>query len=169
MPTIKSTGNDQRLYLKEDFNGQDISLLSLGGYTYYVPVPKDADWDSISIRTIEAYDPSTAIGTKTYTVADGSLYRVGETVPLYSAASVHKGAITITSISGNVLTYDYANGSDFVAVSGDLLLLRADTKIAEDSISVISTRLWNYLLVKTENSSVELVAEVMFTGVKKKF
>ena len=169
MPTITTTGTDQRLYLREDFNGQDMSVTSAGGYTYYANVPTDAQWDDISIRVTEVSDVTSAIADKTYTVADGSLYRLKETVPVYNTGGDHIGAIQIMKIEGNVLTYAFANESKFTATAGDVLLLRRDTKIAEDTISVIATRRYKYLLVRTENNSVDLIAEEMYTGVKKKF
>ncbi|GEM_PF-3502357 len=169
MPTITTTGNDQKLYLKEDFNGQTISLLSSGGPTFYLEVNEDSDFDSLAIRTAEASIVTSAQSGNTYTVADGTLFRIGETVPVLDSASEHKGAIRIDSISGNVLTYSPVNDSDFEAVSGDILLLRRDTLISEDAISVIATNRFKYLLVNSGSANVDLVAEVMYTGVKKKF
>lgn len=167
MSTITTTGSDQVLYTREDFDGQLIGLKSVGGYSFYLPIPK-SKIGSWAIRSTEATITTSGLSGSVYAVADGTKFRVGEVVPVLNTSGTHVGSVVILSISGNNLTFSLTAGSSYTPASGDKLLLRRDSKIADGDISVIDTQRFEYILVKSESSAVDLVAEIMGTGVKKK-
>lgn len=167
MSTITTTGSDQVLYAREDFDGQTISLKSISGYSYYLPIPK-TKIGSWAIRSSESTITTSGLTGNVYAVADGTKFRGGEVVPVLNSSNVHVGSIVILSISGNNLTFSLTAGSNFTPASGDKLLLRRDSKIADGDASEIDTQRFEYILIKSESSAVDLVAEIMGTGVKKK-
>ena len=167
MPVITSTASDQKERLFDNFDGNVVTLSSIGGKTYYVSAPNETAFSDWSVRDAEETITTTALSVNTYTVADGTKFRLDEVLPVLDSSDEQIGAVKITDISGNDITVSEIQS--FTKTSGDKLVLRRDTYIAEDSASEFDTGLMKLVIFKCESSSVDLIGEIMGTGVKKKF
>jgi len=176
MSTIACTGSDQPEHLEENYNGQEVSIKAVGGNVYYINVPDRDNLGNWAVRTAEVTDVTSgatgivSAGVGTYAVADGSLYREGENVPVLSTADAIKGAIHITSIDSNVLTFtkNGAKSNWFTPVSGDKLVRRRDNFFVEDDGGRFESKRYKYLLLNGSTTTV-LTVSIMGTGEKKKY
>jgi len=175
MSIIATTGSKQVEFLQANYNGRMLSLKSVGGSCHYVPVSDSSLLAGITaIRTAEATVTvsdmaEAASGVITYTVADSSLFRVGESIPVLQS-SVQVGAITIKSLaSATTITANQSNGSSYSPADDDDLLLREDEFIAEDDSNKFASNQYKYLVLQSESSSVKLVVELLGTGLVKKY
>ena len=180
--TIALTGSDQPLYLQWEFNGFEVALKSIGGDTYYLIVPTadnltggSDEWtvrkptDSIVITptTTTGATGDDGRGDGTYTVADETVFRVGETLLITDSSDVEKGSIIIDSLSTNTISFlKKGGGSSFEPVSGDKIVVRADGIISEDDADRFKTYDTKYMIV---NGSGSLNVDVFMNGLKKKY
>jgi len=119
------TGSSLVLYTAEDYADQDVVMSALDGDIAFLETSNPlAITDSWAIRDdIETITTSGASAT-TYTVADGTKFRVKEVIPVLTGLDVRRGTVIIDSIATNVLTIK--NGSGLVPISGDKLQILGD-------------------------------------------
>lgn len=129
-----SATTQNKVYLATLFDNESISLEAKDGDVYYVPNPNDTD----TVRTEAVTTTTTGLTDTTYTVADGSIFRVGEKLLVYSSADVFKGGVVVTATDTTEVTV--RNDDDLALASGDKLWYKEDNVVTEGNIVAIDTR-----------------------------
>ncbi len=162
---IPGVGADKIERLYDNYDGDKLILRAVGGDVRKLYMKDDTNLATAVLRTEKASIATTGLTGNVFTVADGSIFRKGEVVPTEDSSIVQKGSIVITDITGNDLTFSKI--TDFTAVSGDILILRADGVLSEDDAEVIDSGNTPFAIFSMSTST--LINVDLQKIVKKKF
>ena len=162
---IPGVGADKIERLYDNYDGEKVILRAIGGGVRKLYMKDDTNLLTAVLRTDPVSIVTTGLIGNVFTVADGTIFRKGEIVPTEDSSSVQKGSVVITDITGNDLTFSKI--VEFNAVSGDILVLRADGVLSEDDAEVIDTGNTPYAIFSMDSSV--LLNVDLGSIVKKKF
>ena len=158
------TNADKTVYIGQDFTDQRCDVKANGTDLYYVTDP-GTGWsvrDSANPVQTSTTGIATVSGTKDaydYTVADSSVFRVGEVLGLYASdGTTRRGSVRVESLPDGttVRVRIHAGAGTFTPASGDKLQYLPDQLLPDgDSIEVV-TRRTTTMLVKSAIANTSL-------------
>jgi hypothetical protein len=158
-----SSSAQNKVYLQELFDSEGVTLEAKDGDVYYVQNPQATDL----VRVASVTTATTGLTDTTYTVADGSIFRVGEKLLVYSSADVYKGGVRVTET--DTLTVTVRNDNGLTLASGDKLYYKEDDVVTDGNVVAIDTRRIQSAIFKaSENCSLFIEKEDLRLGILKK-
>jgi len=145
---MEITTTQSKVYLKDLFQGFPVSLEAKDGDVYYVPNPKSTD----VVRTSEATTTTTGLVGFEYTVADGSIFRVNETLLVFSSAGVYKGPVVVIATGTLSLTVEDRNATALTLASGDKLYFKEDNVVTDGNVVLVDTTRYTTAIFKASDT-----------------
>lgn len=156
--TITTTGG--KFYPKQEFQESDLEISAEGTDLYYT-----INTDS-AVRTAQTiYDTTGADDSaKTYTVADETIYRVGETLQVLDSLDAYKGhSKIVATATGEITVEPFA---DYTLESGDKLVVESDPKLPDGKIYPLRSKGISFMTLKaaattsTQNFNVIVIENI---------
>ena len=162
------TNTDQLIYLCQDFTNNDVEIKALETGLFYVLNPTS---ESI-VRTARTEVATTDLDENVFTVADSSVFRVGEVLGWLASAGTRKGSIRVESIESATeikVRIDKNEGTNALA-SGDKLVYLPDNYITEDDAIYLKSNNSTKILVKADiaNASLNMIVTKLTSTLQKK-
>jgi len=167
MATKSMTGSDIKLYMYDEFAGAEIASYPVDGGIHYIKADSLKKLDGLTVRTSETTITTTGLSDDIYTVADGTIFRVGERVPVLNGSSVRIGTVEIKATQPTGVKVEKVSEADFTLTSGDILVLEEDAYMPELGLDIIPTSSAKYALVNGD-SGTKLVQHINDSDLKKK-
>lgn len=175
------TTADKTVHIGQDYTDNLCDIKASGTDLYYITNPATTDVirtgpDPVQTATSDL-DDTTAAPSFDFTVADSSIFRIGEVLGWYATdGTTRKGSLRVESLPDSATTavlvrcrYD-KNEGEYVAESGDKLQYLPDTVLSDgDSIVVKISRSTKMLVRASAASSiVNMVVTRLDSTVQKK-
>lgn len=171
--TIAST-SDTKLYLLEEYNKQEIEIIP-ENEVYYKEVEDRENMDTWSVRKAEGESSISAISEYvdfsqgTLEVADGSIFRKGETVKVFDGLDSYHGSVYIRDIDGNDISYSQVLENDtepFDILVGYKLYFAPDSSFFAGYPKIFDTKRYKYMLL---NGDGKVSISIKGSGEKKNY
>lgn len=162
------SNTDKLIYLGQDYTSNYVEIKALNSGLYYVMNPTD---DTV-VRTALTTTETTDLDGDIFTVADSSIFRVGEVLGWLSTADARKGSVRVESIESETelkVRIDINNATN-VLESGDKLVFLPDNFIPEDDCIYVKSNKSMKLLVKADiaNSELNMIVTKLTSTLQKK-
>lgn len=166
MATKAMTGSDQKLFMFDEYAGADIASYPVEGGIHYIKAKSEGELEGLVVRDEVVNVTTSGLSVDVYTVADPTIFRIGERVPVLSGSGVRIGTVKVISRTATTIKVEKVSEKDFDLTSGDILVLEEDSYLPELGLDIIETSVEKFALVKGD-SGVKLVQYKNDEGKKK--